>query len=81
MSVSAPLGSRMDGATHPPLLPIPGGAAHHHLLTHHLTHPSSLQLTHPSSLHLTHPSSLHLTRCSQQSGRLDWVSPVSPSGS
>ena len=73
MSVSAPLGSRMDGATHPPLLPIPGGAAHHHLLTHHLTH--------PSSLHLTHPSSLHLTRCSQQSGRLDWVSPVSPSGS
>jgi hypothetical protein len=27
VALPAPLGSRMDGATHPPLLPIPGGGS------------------------------------------------------
>lgn len=74
MSVSAPLGSRMDGATHPPLLPIAGaaGPAHHHH-HHRLAHPGQLQLAHTTTT--TNTS----RRCGQEPGRLDWVSPVTPS--
>lgn len=68
MSVPAPLGSRMDGATHPPLLPISGGGPHHHH-PHHRPHPNSLQLT---GLH-------HLNRCAHQAAPLAWVTPISPS--